>query len=790
MAVASSLGAQLVSFVPEIAAAQLKIEIADERLPSHTKSGNKRLVSSLSASSVPELGAFIEKALAHPSVRHAEPHYFGQAALTPDDEYFSQQYYITGTNLNQVWDVETGGSEVTIAILDGGVDYGHPEFAGKIHPGGRDFIDPPQGGDGRATPGDGEDQDGDGIPDNGAFHGSRVAGVALAIGNNGEGIAGANWGARVLSLRIDSAIGEPTGWLVIDCVRAMVYTLKLPEVRILNISAVYPKSSLLLKEATDVCTEYGKIVVAAAGNQAFDTPSLCAPAFFDSSIAVGGTDGLNKIWDDGETGSNYGTFVDILAPAKLIFTVNSNGSQRNYGASNGTSFAAPLISGIAALILTKNPSYTVDDVRAALTVGAKSLDAVHPDKAGKMGAGLVNALTAFSASAQNGLSITAARPQGANYVDLFFNRKLQPESACDVSRYEIEADKYVFAAVLMDDGRRVRLETETLSINSTYEVTASGLLAADGEAMFPAEQSIEFTAKAGLFDLARSSNGSTAYSKTHFDVPYSPDRAIDGFSGTFWFAEVPQGEFVDFVVTLPKVEFVNRIQIEGRTAGISEPPYASRFELYSAGVYNDIFPLLDSEFIEIENAESLPGGIGTIDGKSTTTVEFSAMPAKHIVVRFLSGTDNMLDGDGVANGVSISKIVITRTQAEGDVFAPVIRTMTPASAPLGALVQFTGNHFGQSAPPSIVFGGIDAVVLFWSDTAISALVPYNPLSLPVEFPPVFPPDPALEGETGSSAEIPPVLDAIIPPSQDAESGYVYARRGGFVSNKLFFEVVN
>lgn len=789
--VAEDLGAELLDFIPELNAARLKTQIPDSRVPSFTLSGKTRLVSSLSPSSVPDLEEFLIKAGKHPKVRFAEPHYFGQAALTPDDAYYAQQYYIRGTKVNQVWDSETGSSAVTIAVLDAGVDYGHPEFAGKIHPGGRDFIDPPQGGDGRATPGDGLDQDNDGIADNGAFHGSRVAGVALAIGNNEEGIAGTSWGAHVLSLRIDSAIGEPTGWLVIDCVRAMVYTLKIPEVRIINISAVYPRASNLLLEATNICAEYGKIIVASAGNQGLDTPSLCAPAYFEGSIAVGGTDGLDRIWADGEVGSNFGTFIDILAPATNMVTVNSNGEIRTYISVNGTSFSAPVISGISALILSKNPSYTVQDVRAALSVGAVNFDSKHPEKAGKMGVGLVNALSAYSSAAQNDLNITGVRPQGLNFVDIFFSRRLEPEAACDVSHYSISPQKYIYAAVLMDDGQRVRLETSPFTVNNNYEITVTGITAADGAGLSPPVQQVSFTAKSIRFDLARASNGAIAYSKTEYSPAYSASKAIDGLPSTFWFAEVESGTHVDFLVTFPRVEYLNQIHIEGRSTGVTEPAYASKFELYAAAVYNDLLPSLDAEFTKLDDPMVMNDGIGTIDGKSTLVINFPAIQAKHIVIRFMSGSDGLLDSDDTANGISISRIFAYKVQGSEDIYGPVIRTMTPDSAQLGALVQITGNHFGDSAPPSrLLFGDIEAVILSWTNTEISALVPYNPLSLPVQFPSVFPPETETTDLSGGAAEIPPVINAIIPPSKDAESGYVSIGRNGFTSNKLFFAVLN
>lgn len=776
--IAKEIGAELLDFIPELRAALFKFDIPDSRVPSFTNAAGKRLVSSMSPSSVPALDSYLSAVKAHSQVRHAEPHYFGQAALTPDDEYYSMQYYIHGTKVNLVWDETTGGPGVTIAILDSGVDYGHPEFAGKIHPAGKDFMNPPAAGDGRATP-----------LGSGSYHGSNVAGIALATGNNEIGIAGANWGAKALSLRIDSIAGEPTGWLVIDCVRAMVYTLQFPEVRVINISAVYPTGATLLDEASRICTEYGKIVIAAAGNEGLDTPSLCAPAYFDSVIAVGGTMGLSELWADANGASNYGVFLDILAPATNILTINSNGEQRNYLSLHGTSFSAPLISGIAALMLSKNPGLTVDDVKAALSVGATSFDTKHPDKAGKMGAGLVNALAAFSAGPQFGLNVTGSRSEGIYHTDLFFNRRLSPEAACDVSHYSFSPARYVYGAVLMDGGMRVRLESEALTPNGQYQITFSGLTATDGGAMSPPVQQSVVIARSATFDVARAANGATAFSEREFGAEYAASRAIDGFAGTFWYSEVESGSNVDLYITFPRVEYISRIQIEGRSTGITDPAYASVFELHAAAIYNTLRPELENEFIRMLDDESMPGGLGTLTGKSSLVIEFPPVQAKHLVVRFVAGTDNILDSDDSANGVSVARVFVSRTFSEGDVFSPVIRSISPVAAPLGATVQIFGDYFGAAHPESwIYFGDIQAVVLNWTDTAITALVPYNPLSLPVEMPPVFPPDAEASGDTGAAAEIPPAINAVIPPMEDAESGDIYLSRGGFASNKLFFAV--
>ena len=119
-----------------------------------------------------------------------EPDYPVQALDTfPNDPSFASQYALTAIHAPQGWDISTGSSSVTIAILDSGVDLNHLDLAGKILQ-GYDFVN------------------NDNVPFDDYGHGTHVAGIAAALGNNGLGIAGVSWGARILPVKILDASGN------------------------------------------------------------------------------------------------------------------------------------------------------------------------------------------------------------------------------------------------------------------------------------------------------------------------------------------------------------------------------------------------------------------------------------------------------------------------------------------------------------------------------------------------------------------------------------------------------
>ena len=140
-----------------------------------------------------QAGEIMEKLAGLPEVRYAEPNYTVTAQDTiPNDPGFALQYALVNIRAPQAWDITTGSNAVTIAIIDSGVDLSHPELAPKLLP-GYDFVND------------------DDVPQDDNGHGTHVAGIAAAGSNNGLGMAGVSWGARIMPVKVLNASIVHTG---------------------------------------------------------------------------------------------------------------------------------------------------------------------------------------------------------------------------------------------------------------------------------------------------------------------------------------------------------------------------------------------------------------------------------------------------------------------------------------------------------------------------------------------------------------------------------------------------
>jgi thermitase len=267
-----------------------------------------------------ELPALMAQLSSDPSVEWVEPNYQVWALETyPDDPTFPDQWWLSRIKAPAAWDYATGSSSITIAVVDSGVDYSHPELDGKII-GGWDFVN----------------GDADASDDNG--HGTSVAGIAAAETNNAIGIAGVSWGALILPVKVLDWAGLGS---YEDLAAGIIYATD-AGAAVINLSLGGSAPSELLKQAIDYATSAGVLVIAASGNSG--TSGVLYPAKYSSVIAVSATDSGNQV----ASFSNYGPEVDIAAPGQDIFSTNTD---QGYATRSGTSMAAPMVSGAAAILL-------------------------------------------------------------------------------------------------------------------------------------------------------------------------------------------------------------------------------------------------------------------------------------------------------------------------------------------------------------------------------------------------------------------------------------------------------
>jgi subtilisin family serine protease len=326
--------------------------------PGLSESGRSMALSAVNADvvdSIPELGVLIlripegqaghviAQLRARGDVEYAEPNYYASASdVIPNDPGWSQQYNMAAIHAPAGWGYTTGATWVTIAILDTGVDLTHPDLAAKILP-GIDIVN----------------NDSDPSDDHG--HGTHVAAIAAASTNNGAGVAGVDWGANILPVKVLNAAGFGT---YANIATGITWATD-HGAQVINMSFGGANPSTTLENAVNYAFTHGVIQVAATGNDGVG--SVYYPAAYAPVIAVAATDSSNS-WAGF---SNYGTGVTVAAPGVQIYSASLGGG---YILRSGTSMAAPHVAGLAA-ILRGIPGNGPDRVRTIIQSTAADLGA-------------------------------------------------------------------------------------------------------------------------------------------------------------------------------------------------------------------------------------------------------------------------------------------------------------------------------------------------------------------------------------------------------------------------------
>jgi thermitase len=286
---------------------------------------------------VKDVEAAIQKLENNPNIEYAEPNYVFSATWTPNDTYYSgYQYGLQTTQTNLAWDVAQGSSTQEIAVLDTGVDYTHPDLDGKTIL-GYDFVDD------------------DNAPMDLNGHGTHVAGIAAAETNNATGIAGTAPNTKVLAVRVLDAAGSGTLEDIADGIRYAADS----GAEVINMSLGCNCHTVALEDAVNYAYNKGVVLVAAAGNDNVST--TFEPASYTNVIAVGAVNDRDRK----ATFSNYGTWVDVVAPGVGIASTYPN---NQYVYMDGTSMASPYVAGLAALL--KGQGRTNVQVRQAIELTA------------------------------------------------------------------------------------------------------------------------------------------------------------------------------------------------------------------------------------------------------------------------------------------------------------------------------------------------------------------------------------------------------------------------------------
>ncbi len=369
------------------------------------------------------LRALTDRLQKDPAVKYADPGLHMTIQITPNDPYFNQQWALTdplsGINVLTAWGFTTGNPFVTVAVIDTGI-LPHPDLhSARILP-GYDFISDST----RARDGDGRDSnpydegDWDAVSAS-SWHGTFVAGQILANGNNGTGIAGVDWQAKLLPVRALGLNGGTWGDIM-DALRWAVglqvqnAPINRNPAKVINMSLGGVDNldgwscSAAWQEVVDEVLAQGSTIVASAGNES-SPARLFVPASCNGVISVGAT----GVDGDKATYSNYGNRVDISAPGgssidpyryeQLIVSIYNAGkttpSEPSYGYMQGTSMAAPHVAGIASLLKGYNSTLTPSQILNLLQTTARQFpEGADCLKGDHCGAGLVDAGLALAAA--------------------------------------------------------------------------------------------------------------------------------------------------------------------------------------------------------------------------------------------------------------------------------------------------------------------------------------------------------------------------------------------------------
>ncbi|MDH7515056.1 MAG: S8 family serine peptidase [Bacteroidota bacterium] len=339
-----------------------------------------------------------------PDVEYAEPYFLFVpvgGAMTPDDSLFAQQEYMKLIRAEDAWDICRGDTSVVVAVADTEIKWDHPDLEPNI------WINPGETGldtQGRDKRSNGVDDDGNGMkddwhgwdyagkdnatPDNDTRdstggHGTSVAGLVGTATNNRIGLASIGYSCRILPIKIgpDGGGNLAYGYDAIDYASRM-------GARVFNASWGSFAYSKALEDVVSAAVARGMVIVGGAGNHGGTAPFY--PASYPAVLDAGVCNVENVI----SGASGYGPTLDVVSPAEGAYSTNVRNGYSRWGAV--TSAAAPMASGLCALVASHFPAFTAEQVRERVRVTCDDIDAKNPTKAKLAGRGRLNAYRALA----------------------------------------------------------------------------------------------------------------------------------------------------------------------------------------------------------------------------------------------------------------------------------------------------------------------------------------------------------------------------------------------------------
>ncbi len=348
----------------------------------------------------------------------------GKSNSAPNDPLYTDQWHLRNTGQNngtpgadvraeQAWNISTGSSSVSIAVMDDGIDTAHEDFSGKVLS-GYDYRD----SDNDPRPA--------GASDN---HGTACAGIALAVTNNGKGVAGMARGCKLVPVRVYDSSNNT---FQINNLAQAFYNLADSGVHVMSCSWTTQNFDIVIAAINYAATQgrggKGCVIVFSAGNDNVEIGQTNPLSTLENVICVGASDKNDKR----ASYSNYGASLDVVAPGggdeNDVVTTDRTGApgynNTNYAYFGGTSASCPLVAGVAALLISNEPSLTAEQVRDRIKNTATKID---PGQAGYdwtghsdlYGHGRLNAARALGAGDTTPPTVAISTPTAnGNYASL------------------------------------------------------------------------------------------------------------------------------------------------------------------------------------------------------------------------------------------------------------------------------------------------------------------------------------------------------------------------------------
>ncbi len=360
------------------------------------------------------------------------------SATVPSESGFNKQWalrnqgnlgYASSTagadiDMDLAWSVEQGSASVIVAILDTGVEYQHPDLKNRIWKNTKEvangidddnngLVDDIQGWDFAEKDNDPTDLHG---------HGTHVAGILGADANNQIGFAGVDWRCQIMPLKV---VRDNNTSSYSDYAQAVYYATD-QGARVINLSLTSYSFSQTLEDAFQYAHQRGVTIIAAMANNGDNTIHHMAKSPY--SIAVGASTPADKR----ASYSNYNDYIDVIAPGAYIYSLNAMDYSDETKMLNGTSQAAPIVAGIASLLIAQNPSRTPDMIREIIRSTAE--DRVGPsdqDRPGfdqYYGYGRVNAYRALTSNTGQ----TQANPGGQDLCAAQAGKVCDDQDPCTI----------------------------------------------------------------------------------------------------------------------------------------------------------------------------------------------------------------------------------------------------------------------------------------------------------------------------------------------------------------------